>query len=500
MRFTYLYKRFSVSNKHLLEGLTFRQFIETTKEPTMVRAEISIPTECVKIAEALTSGSSQTEVYAVGGCVRDHLFGKKPKDIDLTTNLTDKEIIERVEKAGFTVKEKNSDTFGVVFVHTNSGEKEATEVAPFRSDDGVSDGRRPDQVTFGVDITSDAERRDFTINNLYYDFGYGRFGKNLILDFNENGQGIKDINDRVVRPVGDPMERFIEDRLRILRLMRFFSRINKGDITNFLDQKTSRSVEKLGNLRSPISLDEKQLQPISPERIQDEFMKGLQQALNAAQYISNYHKLGLLDSVFPNLNIDLSQLNILQNTKNSDVILALLLKGNKNVKDSLKGLKYSGNQAERVQFLIDALSLDAKNALNVAKDRNKILNRTVMVDNPEDDNKIQLSREQLSARLSLDLQELGRLTGNTQMLQSILHLAGNYEVEDDENDEEEIVPDGVWISKPYESPKINSQELMNQGYKGQKLGNEIRTRQAKHYGDSLEDFIKQNRDKPENGL
>jgi tRNA nucleotidyltransferase/poly(A) polymerase len=456
MIFLKLYK----SIQDFSEGVTFRQFVEMTNEPAIEKASIPIPVECVKIAEALKKKDSD-EVYAVGGCVRDHLFGKTPKDIDLATNLTYDEIIERAKEAGFRVMEKNSDTFGVAFIHTDSGEDEATEVAPFRSDDGISDGRRPDAVTFGVGIKEDAKRRDFTMNNLYYDFGYGKFGKNVIIDFNENGQGIKDIKDGVVRPVGDPMERFIEDRLRILRLMRFFSRFNDGDVESFLDQETVDAVQKLGKLRSPISINGKELQPIASERIQDEFMKGLQQARNPAQYISNYSKLNLLDSVFPALKIDLSKLNTLKNTRNSDVILAMLLKENKNVKNSLIGLSYSRNQAERIEFLIDALSLNDKNALKMVQNRDKIINRTVVND------KIKIKPEELSATLSQDLQELGRLTNNPELLQAIKHIAA------------------------YNLPKIDTSEL-KKDFKGPAMGAEIKRQREDHYKKSLEDFQNSN--------
>lgn len=464
------------------DKMTFRTFMEMSKQPATVQANIPIPKECLKIAEALTKNYPRTEVYAVGGAVRDFLFGKMPKDVDLTTNLSDKEIIERVERAGFSVMTKNSETFGVIFVHTNSGEREPTEVAPFRSDEGVADGRRPDAVTFGVDISQDAERRDFTMNNLYYDFGYGKYGKNLILDFNDEGQGLKDIKNKTVRTVGDPNERFIEDRLRILRLMRFFSRFNSGDITKFVDEKTIQAINRLGDLKNPIDLgDGRRLAPIAPERIQTEFLSGLRQAQRTYQYVANYAKLGLLDVVFPKLQVDTSQLQVLQNTKNPDVVLAWILRGNQNVEKQLLDLKYSSNQAERIQFLIDTLHFGIDDAFDMIKRRDRALSRTVKIDHPENPGEqIQLSQDQLSAQLSQDLRELAKLTGNKQILQTLTHLGGHHQGE-------------KWHHPPYQPPKFDAQQLMSQGFKGPALGKEIKNRTISHYGSSLEDFKNKNK-------
>ena len=477
------YPHLTQSDIERLVSEGFRNFMETT-QPTTVEGNIAIPKECMIIAEALTKGYPNTEVYAVGGCVRDYLFGKQPKDIDLTVNLSDEEIIKRVEKAGLTAKDKDSETFGVIFVHTNSGEKEPTEVAPFRTDVGVSDGRRPDQVKFGVDITDDAMRRDFTMNNLYYDFGFGRFGKNLIIDFNPEGQGIQDVKNKVVRPVGDPMERFIEDRFRILRLMRFFSRFNDGDVSEFLDDRTMESIEHLGNLRQPVDLgDGKQLQPISGERIQSEFVKGLEQSQNTAQYLKNFVKLGLMDQVFPGLKVDDAQLQTLQNSKNSKVVFAWLLKGNKKVAESLNSLNYPNNFAKPVQFLVDALTMGTENAFNMIKRRDQqFLGKKAVGANsvPLSPQEIENQNRQIAISMSRDLQELAQLTGNRDIMNVLTHLGGKWQ--DDKND---------WQHEPYKPPNYVP-ELTQQGLKGADLGAEIKRRSATHYDQSLQSFNQQN--------
>lgn len=478
------YPHLSQADIERLVSEGFRNFMENM-QPTTVEGNISIPKECMIIAEALTKGYPKTEVYAVGGAVRDYLFGKQPKDVDLTVNITEQEIIERVEKAGLSAKDKDSETFGVVFVHTNSGEKEPTEVAPFRTDVGVSDGRRPDQVKFGVDITEDAMRRDFTMNNLYYDFGFGRFGKNLIIDFNPDGQGIQDVKNKVVRPVGDPMERFVEDRFRILRLMRFFSRFNDGDVSKFLDDRTMESIENLGNLRQPFDLGNgQQLQPISGERIQSEFIKGLEQSKNTAQYLQNFVNLGLMDQVFPGLNVDVSQLHTLQNSKNPKVVFAWLLKGNNKIADKLNSLNYPNRFNKPVQFLVDALTMGTENAFDMIKKRDQqFLGRKAVGANsvPLSPQEIEAQNHQISVTMSRDLQELARLTGNRDIINALTHLGGKH---DDQQG---------WHHEPYKPPVANSQDLMQQGFKGPELGNEIKRQATDHYNSSLQNFVNQNK-------
>jgi tRNA nucleotidyltransferase (CCA-adding enzyme) len=179
--------------------------------------------------------------YLAGGCVRDALLGKPPKDFDVATDATP-DAIRRVFGRSRTMAFGAS--FGVIGVlppkQTNSGERDQdarsasdvqvesasskskqaesktpeqpTEVATFRSDGHYSDGRRPDSVHFG-DAKHDALRRDFTINGLFYDPQDDR-----VIDF-VGGQ--EDLRSRILRTIGDPIDRFGEDKLRMLRAVRF---------------------------------------------------------------------------------------------------------------------------------------------------------------------------------------------------------------------------------------------------------------------------------------
>jgi tRNA nucleotidyltransferase/poly(A) polymerase len=327
----------------------FRNFLEMSEmHPTTIPANIPLGKDESNIrilSQALKQGDTAVGVYVVGGAVRDYLYhiqhgqsgaSYKPKDIDLTTNLSEEEILERLRSSfaaqqGVSVKEKTSvDTFGVVFATVNH---ENYEIAPFRKDIGGSDGRRPDSVERGT-IQDDAMRRDLTINNLYYDFD-----KSVILDFNPGGQGIKDIQNQNVRCAGDPNERFSEDKLRVLRLVRFFSRFNPNDIKDTLDPQHLDAIEKF-----------KDLQGITPERIESEFLAGIKQSLKTSGFLKSIADLNLMPRVFPNLQVDIQGIDRLNNLKNVKVILAWLLRNNQNIDKALNGLKYPSDISEPVQF------------------------------------------------------------------------------------------------------------------------------------------------------
>lgn len=157
-----------------------------------------------------------------GGCVRDALLGKRPKDYDVATNATPKSVRELFGKRKTIAF---GASFGVIGVLPSSHRSEQsdgeageqsptpfTEVATFRSDGYYSDGRRPDSVHFG-DAEQDALRRDFTINGLFYDPQ-----DSAVIDF-VGGQ--EDLQAELLRTIGNPLERFGEDKLRMLRAVRF---------------------------------------------------------------------------------------------------------------------------------------------------------------------------------------------------------------------------------------------------------------------------------------
>ena len=151
------------------------------------------------------------QAYLVGGCVRDLLLGREPADYDVTTDATPDEVM-RIFPETYAVGAQ----FGVVLVPVRDAGGNTVEVATFRSDIGYSDGRHPDQVRFSKSAQEDVERRDFTINGLLLDPI-----NDEVLDF---VGGRKDLDARIIRTIGQPELRFAEDKLRMLRAVRFAAR------------------------------------------------------------------------------------------------------------------------------------------------------------------------------------------------------------------------------------------------------------------------------------
>jgi len=155
----------------------------------------------------------------VGGCVRDAILGKEPKDWDFATDAHYDVVEEKLKNAGFKIKEAGKQ-FLVMIV---SKDGEDFEIAMFRKDGNYTDGRRPDSVEIGT-IFDDAERRDFTINALSF---------NLFTEMvqDPNGTGLQDIKDKVLRFVGKADDRIKEDYLRVARFYRFLGRFKDLGMT-----------------------------------------------------------------------------------------------------------------------------------------------------------------------------------------------------------------------------------------------------------------------------
>ena len=170
-----------------------------------------------------------------GGCVRDMLLKREPKDYDVATDAHPERVRELFPKARMV-----GAKFGVVLVRKL---RHDVEVATFRTDGTYSDGRRPDTVTYGTEL-EDARRRDFTINGLFYDPIDDR-----VID---HVGGRRDLEARVIRTVGDPERRFSEDHLRMLRAVRFAAQLDFA-----IDSATAEAIARLAS----------HLPAISPERI-----------------------------------------------------------------------------------------------------------------------------------------------------------------------------------------------------------------------------------------
>jgi poly(A) polymerase len=213
------------------------------------------------------------QALLAGGCVRDMLLGVRPDDYDVATDATPNQV-RRVFRRSLAVGAK----FGVIMVlhRDRRGVDRILEVATFRRDSDSTDGRRPDAVTFSSP-QEDAQRRDFTINGMFYD----PLAENVI----DYVGGRDDLKRRIIRTIGNPHERFREDYLRLLRAVRFSVRLGFH-----IHPATATAIER----HAPY------LGRISGERIYDEFGKMLSHP-TAAAALRQLHKTRLLAQILPEL-------------------------------------------------------------------------------------------------------------------------------------------------------------------------------------------------------
>lgn len=208
------------------------------------------------------------EAFAVGGSVRDLLMGKPTKGWDFTTNATPEDILNLFPDSFY------DNQFGTVGVKMPD---DIYEITTYRSEEGYKDHRHPDKISWGTSIEEDLARRDFTINAIAFD------GKTLIDPYN----GQIDLENKLIRAVRNPDERFAEDALRCLRAVRFAAAFGFS-----IEDQTAHAIKKHASL----------IQQISAERIRDEFFKvlGSPHAADAVLVLKN---LGLLHFILPELEV-----------------------------------------------------------------------------------------------------------------------------------------------------------------------------------------------------
>lgn len=334
-----------------LPNLQFRQYLENDEEKyDSIQADIPMPRPVYILSELFSKHGKS--LFAVGGAVRDYLMHKfhdpngkyAPKDVDVATDAQPKEVLAILNSHEARVQGikafPKGESFGVISAVVDG---EEYEIATFREewyDPDQGDGRRPDQVTFSTP-GKDAQRRDLTMNALFYDI-HNKEIRDYNLDPQGRGLGLTDIRNQVARPVGNARDRFREDKLRIPRLIRFFSRFNPGDIRQHLDQDVLNAIEEF-----------KDLAGVSPERTAAEFLAGLKHAQSPAAYLGNYQVLGLLPILFPKLKV--GNIQQIGQARNPKAVLAWILMGNnpKTVRAELNAQKYSSDVFDSVAWLVD---------------------------------------------------------------------------------------------------------------------------------------------------
>ena len=346
--------------------------------------------------------SAGKKLYLVGGSVRDFLTGDKPKDFDLATDALPDEVLEIVGDKFRTNLQGRA--FGVVVVYTKEV-PEGMEIATFRED--VSKGRNP-EVKLGVTIEDDVKRRDLTYNSLFYDLDTRQ-----IVDL---VGGKEDLQSGITRMVGDPIERFDEDSLRILRAFRFASRYEHP-----LHKDTESAIEKRKQLQN-IDPESGEMKRISQERVWEEMKKSFKQAKDYRYYLNFFTKFDMWDEVFPGANINTN----LVDSKDFVVVIANLFKNESTLglADKLaQEYKIELELATKVTLLISLLNFKVEDVFDIYKKRQQcaITDDTIL--------------EWLKVQ-SIDTNEL--------------------------------------IKFVEYRPSISAQELMSQGFKGKSLGDEIK--------------------------
>jgi tRNA nucleotidyltransferase/poly(A) polymerase len=384
----------------------YNQFLESKSDMWDI-----IPQSVKELHELFQSAGKK--LYLVGGSVRDFLTGDKPKDFDLATDALPDEVLEIVgDKFKTNLQGK---AFGVVVVYTKEV-PEGMEIATFRED--VSKGRNP-EVKLGVTIEDDVKRRDLTYNSLFYDLDTRQ-----IVDL---VGGKEDLQSGITRMVGDPIERFDEDSLRILRAFRFASRYEHP-----LHKDTESAIEKRKQLQN-IDPETGEMKRISQERVWEEMKKAWKQARDYNYYLSFFTKFDMWDEVFPGANINTN----LVKSKDLVVVIANLFKN-----ESTLGLadrlaqeyKIELELATKVAFLISLLSFKVEDVFDIYKKRQQcaISDATIL--------------EWLKVE-SIDTNEL--------------------------------------IKFVEYKPSVSAQELMSQGFKGKELGIEIKRLEVEKFKEML---------------
>ena len=242
------------------------------------------------------------QAYFNGGCVRDLLLGREPADYDVSTDATPQQVMQIFPRTLAVGAQ-----FGVVFVpdstpakpapaeptttevtEEHGGKTTAVEVATFRSDIGYSDGRHPDEVRFTKDPREDVQRRDFTINGMLLDpliskSAVGDSPADGILDF---VGGREDLKAGIIRAIGEPSRRFAEDKLRMLRAVRFAARFDYR-----IDPATFSAIQQLAP----------QIHQVSQERVRDELTKMLTEG-RARRAFLLLDESGLLREILPEIS------------------------------------------------------------------------------------------------------------------------------------------------------------------------------------------------------
>jgi poly(A) polymerase len=290
-----------------------------------------IPDEALQDLKLIHEIISKTggKVYLIGGSVRDLVLNTTPKEYDLTTSLKPDEIKKHFKRVIDTGIKHGTVT---ILLKTNS-----YEITTFRRDVGYSDGRRPDKIIFGESLEEDLLRRDFTMNSLALEIDTGK-----VLDYHK---GVLDIQNKIIKTIGNPMDRFNEDGLRPIRAIRFTSTLNFT-----IDEMTYHAVKNSKGMISKVSV----------ERFHDELIKiflsnnpktALKELINN-QIFDLFWSIGKIEKT----NIDLDSLSLIPSEYlflRCSVFFHLIIESKERLSLALKKLRFSNEMSKWIEHFFD---------------------------------------------------------------------------------------------------------------------------------------------------
>lgn len=318
------------------------------------------------------------DLFLVGGCVRDAFLDKNPKDFDVATNALPEQVIEILTKANITNQLQGAD-FGVVVARMS----EDIEIATFRTDaDSGTGSNKETKVTVGVTIEDDVQRRDLTINALFMNLH-----THEIIDL---VGGIKDLNDGIIRTVGEATQRFKEDNLRKLRCI---VRAIKDGFQ--IEDKTLHAIKNDPSLN------------VTKERIITELFK-IDSEFNTLKKL--LFESNLIFEILPNFNITNTETNTIVSL---DSMFANILQNEslEDLNNKLNELKFPTTLSNNICFLIKFMKMDLTeiNPFHFLKDRQKtkISNEDLILFFDNDKNIIELIKFKIKSDLSQELMNQG---------------------------------------------------------------------------------------------
>ena len=326
---------------------------EAFENPITMNLSMEIPESLYQLVDVLTS--SGFEAYIVGGAVRDTLLGRSPKDYDVATNARPEYVINLLTAYVKFAGIQGEKSFAVARLIAYDGNE--YEFAPYRSDEGTRKGGR---ATLVSGIREDVMRRDLTINALFYRLPtLEERKKGVPGEVVDYVGGIEDIENETIRTVGDPGERFDEDRLRILRAFRFAGRVNGK-----LDDSAASAIKENNSLTEPSDA------AVSEERIKEELIKGISSSKLPENYINMLIDFDLFSQILPGLKVTRS----FSSNKNIAIQFASILGSNnsRDVAQVLSNRKFGNDIKSAVKFLLDLLNLDRSSLVGLKKEYGRI--------------------------------------------------------------------------------------------------------------------------------